>query len=198
MPTPSSKPQKPLRYILIDTNIFTNLNNRQLNEQITYLLHDSFTKGYGFGISQFSIFELLDAASVENENKAMSLISGLKHFHITQGVLKAAAHLGCLYTEDDLDIKKQPEIGDKIIAASAILNNAVIFTLNGRDFPIPFFKEISRSLLNYKKPDGRDVYVTSYFLEPDFDTILKKYNSRIGVKVEQPPATEDPKVVPKN
>jgi len=182
MPTTVSKISNPYRYILLDTNIFEHLDNTELNPQITSLLKDSVSKGYAISMSQYSILELLDTASVENEVRAMNTISGLKQFKASQSVLIAAGHLGCLYKEDGLENNKQPERGDKVIAATSLINNTIVFTTNGRDFPIPFFKEISRPVLKYHKPDGREVYIVSYFLEPDIDVIQNKYNSRIGFK----------------
>lgn len=177
-----SKPKinRPLRYILLDTNIFEHLGNPDLAPQIIAILKDSVSQGYGLALSQYSLFELLDTASVENEIKAMSAVQGLKQFKVLQGTLIVAGHLGCLYKEDGLDNNKQPERGDKIIAGTSIINNAVIFTTNGRDFPRPFFKEVSKPLLKYKKTDGREVCIYSYFLEPDFSVIQTKYDSRVG------------------
>jgi predicted nucleic acid-binding protein len=184
MPTTVSKTSKPSRYIILDTNIFEHLDNIELNPQIASLLKDSISKGYGISMSQYSILELLDTASVENELKAMNTITGLRQFKVNQSVLIAAGHLGCLYKEDGLDNNKQPERGDKVIAATSLINNTILFTTNGRDFPIPFFREISRPVLKYHKPDGREIYIVSYFLEPDIDIIQNKYNSRIGLKNE--------------
>ena len=175
----TSKSNKPLRYILLDTNIFEHLGNTDLYPQIINILKDAVSKGYGLALSQFSILELLDTATVTNETRAMNAISGIKQFKVNQGVLIASGHMGCLYNEDGLSNNKQPEKGDKIIAATAIIRNALIFTTNGRDFPRPFFREISKPLLKYSKSD-QDVYIVSYFLEPDFDIIQTKYDSRIS------------------
>jgi len=174
-----SKLVKPTRYILLDTNIFEHLGNTELRSQITNLLNDALTKGYGISMSQYSFLELLDTATVENEVRALSETKGLKQFKVTQGVLIASGHLGCLYKEDGLDNNKQPERGDKIIAGTSMVHNTLIFTTNGRDFPRPFFNEVSKQLLKYSKSDGREVYIISYFLEPNLDIIQAKYDSRI-------------------
>lgn len=181
---PDSKPKinKPLRYILLDTNIFEHLGNPDLYPQIISILKDSVSQGYGLALSQYSIFELLDTASVENEIKAMNAVQGLKQFKVLQSVLIASGHLGCLYNEDGLENNKQPERGDKVIGGTSLINNTVIFTTNGRDFPRPFFKELSKPILKYKKSDGRDVYVISYFLEPDIEVVQSKYQSRIATQ----------------
>lgn len=176
---PESKPSKPQRYILLDTNIFEHLGNSELYPQIINILRDAIGKGYGFSMSIFTLLELIDTASVENEIKAIIATNGVKRFKINQTILIAAGHMGCLYKDDGIDVKKQPEKGDKIIAATSLVNNAVIFTTNGRDFPSPFFNTISKPLLKYTKSDGREVYLVSYFMEPDAEVIGVKHGERI-------------------
>lgn len=174
---PQTKQEKPLRYILLDSDIFNHLGNSDLYPQIIYLLRDALEKGYGLSMSIFTLLELIDTASVENEVKAMAAIQGVKRFKINQSILLTAGHLGCMYKEDG--VTKEPEKGDKIIAATSLLNNTVIFTTNGRDYPRPFFKELSKPILKYKKSDGRDVCLISYFLEPDLEIIAKKHQERV-------------------
>lgn len=169
---------KPSRYILIDTSIFEHLGNEDLSRQIFLLLNDAKAKGYGLSMSIFSLLELIDTATIENERKAIEATNGIKRFKINQTNLVTAGHLGCMYKNDGLD--RQPEKGDKIIAACACMNNAIIFTTNGRDFPCPFFKTLSKPLLTYKKSDGREVCLVSYFLEPDIEILNKKYSERVS------------------
>lgn len=173
---PPTKRVKPKRYILLDTNIFKHLSNSDLYPQIINLLKDAVSKGYGISYSIYSLFELIDSASVENEVVAMNATKGLKRYKINQTILIGAGHLGSMYKDDG--VKKEPERGDKIIAATAIITNSVIFTTNGRDFPIPFFKVISTPLLKYNRC-GRDVCLFSYFIEPDLDKITTKHKERI-------------------
>lgn len=179
MKTPN-KLSRPVRYLIIDSNIFKLLGNPEILPQITFLLGDALTKGYGLAISKFTLLELLDTATVENEVKAFTSIRGLKHFQMNETVLIAAGHLGCLYQDDGVNVKSPPEKGDKIIAGTALINNAVIFTTNGRHFPIPFFTVMSKPILKDKKSDGREVHTVSYFLEPDLDVIGTKYQERIN------------------
>jgi len=61
--------------------------------------------------------------------------------------LWASGRLGCLYNDEGIEVG----VGDQIIAATAILQNSIIFTCNGRDFPPPFFKELDRKLLTYER-----------------------------------------------
>lgn len=171
-----SKIVKPSRYILLDSCIFSHLGNASLRPQIINLLSDALKKGYGLSLSIYTLLELIDTATVKNEAEAMSAVNGLKRFKINQTILVAAGHFGCLYADDGID--KQPEKGDKIIAATSLLKNAIIFTTNGRDFPRPFFKTLSKPILKYTKND-RDVYLVSYFLEPEIEVIASKHQIRI-------------------
>lgn len=174
---PQSNPARPSRYILLDSDIFNHLGNADLFPQIIYLLRDALAKGYGISMSLYTLLELIDTASIENEVKAVIATQGVKRFKINQTILITAGHLGCMYKEDN--VTKEPDKGDKIIAATAVLNNSVIFTTNGRDYPRPFFREISKPVLKYKKSDGREVCLISYFLEPDFDIISTKHQERV-------------------
>lgn len=174
--SPQNRPIRPLRYIVLDTNIFEHLGNSELYPQIISLLQDARNQGYGISMSIYTLLELIDTASVENEAKAISATNGVKRFKINQRILIAAGHLGCLYKDDE--VNKQPEKGDKILAAISLLHNAVIFTTNERDFPVPFFNVLSKPLLKYTKPDGREVFLVSYFLEPDADLIIAKHEER--------------------
>ena len=178
MMNPSNKKNNsPQRYILIDTTIFQHLGNKELASQIIFLLRDALKKGYGVSMSIYSLLELIDTSTIENEINAINATNGIKRFQINQTVLITAGHLGCLYKDDGLD--KQPEKGDKVIAATSLLNNTVIFTTNGRDFPRPFFKTITKPMLKYTKQDGREVCLISYFLEPDIELISTKHQERI-------------------
>lgn len=182
-----SEKNRPQRYLLLDTNIIQHFGNPSLGNAIIEILKDAVTKKYGISISQISLMEMVDGASLETESQRLKVIKGLKHFKIKQDTLMVAAHLGSLYKQDGMTDKQQPEKGDKIIGATAILTSSIIYTTNGRDFPQPYFKEIGRHLLQYKKPDGTDVCIIGYYIEPDIQTTVNRYNYLIkaneGVKI---------------
>lgn len=173
------KPQvnKPQRYIILDTNIFQHAGNDSLALQVIVFLKEAVSKGYGISLSQFSLIELVDGASLEKERKRLAAVNGLKQFHVTQGVLLIAGQLGCLYGEDGLDEKQQPERGDKIIGATSLLGNCLIYTTNGRDFPAPYFKEVGRYNLPYQK-GGVEVNIMAYLMEPDINATAARINNR--------------------
>lgn len=176
-----SSETKPLRYIVLDTNIFQHLGNDSLAIEIIKVLKEAKEKNYGLALSQYSILELVDTANIDIEKRRLNVISGFKHFKVKQDILIVAGHLGCLYKDDGLTEKQQPERGDKIIGATAINHNCLIYTTNAKDFPPPYFKEIGRHWLTYKK-NGADVAIVGYFMEPDILAIVRRYGQRINDK----------------
>jgi hypothetical protein len=170
--------RKPVRYIILDTCIFKLLNNAELEPQIIQIFREVVSKGYSISISQYSIFEMLNTSTVENEMKAMEAVRGLRQFRVNQSNLIAAGHLGCLYETDGLEVKMHPEVGDKVIGAASIIHNTLIFTTNGRHYPSPFFNTISKPVLKYKRRDDQEVYLVTYFIEPDRNLITTKHNER--------------------
>lgn len=175
----NNKPLKPTRYLILDTNIFKHLGNSELAPQIIYLLQDAYSKGYVFAVSKFTLLELLDTATIENEIIALGYLKGLKHFKMKDHILIAAGHFGCLYKDDGIEEKQQPEKGDKILAGTAWANNALIFTTNGRHFPPPFFNYLAKPVLKHTK-NKADVYTVFYFIEPDYSVIDIKHQARIN------------------
>jgi len=168
--------QTPSRYIILDTCIFQHFADKALGLAAINALSEPIQAGYGISISDFSFFELLDGASLEKEAERINSVGKTRRFWVKKQVLVTAAHLGCLYTKDGIP-DKQIGAGDKIIGATALLTNSIIYTTNGRDFPRPFFIELASVPLWYKKND-QDVCVMSYYLEPNTPYIVEKYNER--------------------
>lgn len=180
------------RYIILDSSIFEHLKNAELKTQILNELAEALKKQYRLSFSIYTLLELVDTATVENELEAMNVTHGLKRFHLKQDIMLGAGHLGCLYTEDGLESKQQPQKGDKIIGATAILNDTLIFTTNGRHFPRPFFKTIYKPLFKHTKPDGREVFIVGYFIEPDHTVIQTKYQNRVDEHKKKTTPTLNP------
>lgn len=164
------------RYILLDTNIISRFSNNSLGEKILNVLKEVVSMGYGIAISDLTYFELLNCTSPEKEHQMVSVLDGITRFYVKKDILVAAAHLGSFYAEHNLP-QDQIETGDKIIAATAILKNCIVYTLNGRDFPQPFFKEIDRRMLDYQNKEW-PVCVPSYFIEPQLDYIGQYHQKR--------------------
>lgn len=173
------------RRIILDTCIWQHLSQLDLFPQIIKVLQDALSQGYGIAISQFSFFELMHTANVETETKRLEKTVGIKQLHVTAEILRAAARLGSLYKEDGLG-DKSPEIGDKIIAATTIVTQNLIYTSDALGYPRPYFNEIGKHRMDYKK-NGKDMSIVAYLLEPDNDAINGRFNywskSVIGTKI---------------
>jgi predicted nucleic acid-binding protein len=185
---------KEKRYILLDTNIISSFGNDDLGTKILEVLNEAVTLGYGLAISDITFLEIINGTSVETEIKMLRALEGLERFYVKKEVLVAAAHLGGLYKESKLPLD-QFGMADQIIAATAILHNCIIFTKNGRDFPVPFFKELDRRMIEYTSKDY-PVCVPTYFLEPQLEFIDKYYSARIAKAqkgTKKPSVTKGPK-----
>jgi len=162
--------KKDKQYVIVDTCIIQHLGNAELAEKIFDDLRNVSKLGYDLAISDFTYFELLDGASAKIEEERIDALSGFSRYFVSKKILITAAHLGCLFKYD----KVSSDIGDKIIGATTLLYNAIVYTTNGRDFPRPFFKELSKSFLKYSK-NRAEITLPVYFLRPDLEYINLKY-----------------------
>lgn len=162
------------QYVILDTNIIQYFSNQELALEMIENLKEAVADGYRIAISDFTLYESIDGSSLKNEQERMKTLTGIPRFYVTKNVFITAAHLGCLYKGDNHEMN---DIGDKIIGATSILYNAVIYTANSRDYPRPFFDEIGKRYLKYKK-SGQEVVLPVYFIRPDIQLITSKYLER--------------------
>jgi hypothetical protein len=86
----------------------------------------------------------------------------------------------------------QFDVGDRIIGGTAAISNAIVMTLNGRDYPQPFFRELERRMIDYQSKDW-PVCVPVYFMEPQLEFIAKLYDQRVAdVQPAATPAPQQP------
>lgn len=168
---------KTKRYILLDTNIISSFSNESLGAKIIEVLKEIVSFDYGIAVSDLTYFELLNEASIEKEQKMITALNGVTRFYVKRDILIAAAHLGSFYKEHKFPMT-QFDACDKVIAATAIVRNCLLYTINGRDYPPPFFKEIERRMLDYQSKEW-PVCVPTYFLEPQLEYISQYHQKRI-------------------
>jgi predicted nucleic acid-binding protein len=174
----SSTPPK--RSVILDSNVIQNYCNKAISPNLFEVFQKVVDLGYSLAISEFTYYELLNEATISKEKELIGKLNGLNTYRVTSEVLIAAAHIGSLYKDDGVQLN-QISSGDKIIAATAILTNSLIYTTNARDFPIPFFKEVVRYPIEYiskKQP----VHMYTSFLEPDLEFTDKCHSSRVNKK----------------
>src|SRR5436190_12815902 len=138
----------PEQKIILDTNIFSDIHDKNIGFSLTMYLLDLIKRGFGFALSDITIYELMRGLSKEKEKKMLSFLSPYFSYYLTREVLITTAQLDNLMKMENINVNSVDH-GDKIIAATAILTGSLILTANTRDFPWPFFHEVEYNPLFY-------------------------------------------------
>lgn len=168
------------QHIILDSNIIQNLTVQGLSSKILEVFKDATDKGYGLAISEVSLYELFNEASTQKEKQIIESLENIQTFTLQREILIAAGRLGSLYRDDGIPVT-QIGICDKIIAATSILTNSLIYTTDVRDYPVPFFREVARVSIEYYKnrKERIPIYCFTAFLAPDLQIIENYYYKRI-------------------
>lgn len=175
------------RYLILDTNILSRAGahidrKNVVGSLITEYLRDILSKSpnWDIALSSVTLFELTDRSSLENEVINAQAINGMKVFDVNQDILRCAGRLGSFYKEQGIN-DTQISAMDKIIGATAVLTGSIIYTIDMRDYPAPFFVELTqiRKTIEYKNKDDLPVFLTTYFMSPVSEVIDKYYNQRM-------------------
>lgn len=135
-PTPKQAQDK--KYLFIDTCIvqFTGDKNKSKSEAVIQCLNLLTKEGYSLVISEITIYENLHGLWGIKAKQATDILRKYEKKVISDNVLIVASLLGGLYHDERVD---GIDSGDKIIAATAILENGFVLTENHKDYPHPFF-----------------------------------------------------------
>lgn len=115
--------------VILDTNILIDHLRRRQKPTVLDKLEEK-NKGEIFCISMITIQELYEGKSTIDENKEkdiLTLINNLRVFPYNYEIAKYAGTVA-------RDSKKHIDLADAAIAATAILNEAQLLTLNRKDF----------------------------------------------------------------
>ncbi len=124
-------------YLIIDTCIIQAASSKKKpkSEKFIQCLED-LAHIYRLTISEYSVYENLQGLWGKQAEKAVELLKKYEWKVVSHIVLTLSAVLGGLYHDENrLDIND----GDKMIGATAILEEGFILTENHSDFPPPFF-----------------------------------------------------------
>lgn len=176
MPEESKTPPPSKVYVLLDSNILQYLNTPAIATPLLEYLSELAKADYNLAISDFSIFELLSGIPKSKEKDLLSVLEVLPRFQVNTEVLLTAAQLATVYRIEKCEHQQINE-GDKIIAATSILNGYPILTANSNDFPRPIFSELHKRLLYYKDKN-KDRIIAIYLLNPDLEFAKFRYNQR--------------------
>lgn len=175
MSTPP-KPQQDNRHIFIDTCIiqFSGDKNKSKSEAVTKCLASLAAEGYLLAISEITLYENLHGLWGQQVEKAYELINSYESKVVSWKVLLFASMLGGLYHEEK---RTDVDMGDKIIAATALLERGLVLTANHKDYPTPFFLTEKSFALTYKV--GHYTKTLDLILyKPDSKLILRRINER--------------------
>lgn len=105
-------------------------------------------EGFNLVISEVTFYENLQGLWGKRAEQANILLTKFETKVVSREVLKTAAYLGGLYSQDKI---LGVSTCDKIIAATAFLEFALIFTENHRHFPPPFLTQNRYVPLRFQK-----------------------------------------------
>ena len=167
MKTPTPVSQGKLPIVIVDTNIFGNLFDKNTSAD-TLNVVDSLSPKYELAISNITFLEV-NAWGSKDVSKILKVLAAFKKFDVDHNVLSFAGLIFCT--------KKIPGQGDSIIASTCFLNNAFLLTSNQRDFPEPFFHEIDCWHIHHKDIGNRTTTEHIYLLAVDPEEIGKALSS---------------------
>ena len=126
------------KYIFIDTCVLQASGDmkKAKSEAVLRCFSDFTTDGYSLAISEITLFENLQGLWGKKAQKVADAVKGFEMKTISTKVLVLAAMLQGLYVQEK---RNDVDCGDKIIAATAILESGLVLTENHKDFPSPYF-----------------------------------------------------------
>jgi predicted nucleic acid-binding protein len=154
-PNPQTPPNKPL--VILDTNIFGYLLDvNKISQVLGIMLELSNT--YESSMSSYTRYELVSKGT-KDVQQLIDLLQKFRTFIIDDNVLVIAGLMTCLHVEKG---------GDSIIAATALMNTAVILTANHKHYPEPYFHEQKYWHIDTKSKDNRTTTMTVHLLQVDY------------------------------
>ena len=129
----------PKRYIILDTcSLYTPAQTRNVQAApVIKTLKKLTEEGYSLAISEFSVFEKLKGLWRNDISETYKFLQNYEWKTVSSTVLLQASILSKLYEEEAVGVSASD--GDKIVAATAILEGGLVLTINHKDFPNPFF-----------------------------------------------------------
>lgn len=144
-----SPPSHHKKYFLLDSCVIEYMVDPYLGETLTEQLKKWAGQTWSLSISNISYAELLDGAYKNKQKLVNELLKKFTSFTISEKVASSCGVLGNIYRTHNPQIKNVC-IGDRIIATTCLLYNLPLVTSNVKDFPFPFFTEITSKDLYYR------------------------------------------------
>ncbi|KKP48282.1 MAG: hypothetical protein UR39_C0001G0077 [Candidatus Woesebacteria bacterium GW2011_GWA1_33_30] len=169
--------KNPIQNIILDTCILQYLSNKYLKGELGKYLLSLVGRGFGLAISDISISELLQDATLEQEKISSSTLSLFNRYPLNEDILIAGAQISTLYKIDNTK-NNSISLPDKIIASASVLSGSLILTADVNDYPRLFFSEAEEKWILYRKNNKNNILVIQ-LLRPNTEYIKQKFSERI-------------------
>lgn len=124
-------------YIFIDTCVIQAAGSKEKQKSdIVIKTLQEIGNDFRLAISEFTLFENLHGLWGKKAEEATKILNTYERKVVSDKVLLLASSLGGLYRDEKME---GIDSGDKIIAATSILENGFVLTENHKDYPSPFF-----------------------------------------------------------
>lgn len=163
-------------YYLLDSCMIEYLLNESINPPLVVQLRTWADSAFNFAISQITYAEIIDGARLNKESKIIDLLDKFNSFPIDKRVLMGCGKLGSVYASYSSSLKDVSP-GDKIIAATSIINKIPLITANLSDFPAPFFRIITDANIIYKK-NNKQIMIYIGVLFPNYQYLQHVFKKR--------------------
>jgi predicted nucleic acid-binding protein len=171
----ASPTDNPVQNIILDTCVLQYLSDKYMSLELLKFLLDLIQRGFGLAISDISIFELLQDATIKKENEGVDTLKLFGRYNLLENTLIASAQISTLYKSDRCH--DGISVADKIIGATAILSGSLILTADINDYPRPFFNEVEEKLLIYRK-NNKSNMISMQILRPNIVYINQRFLER--------------------
>jgi hypothetical protein len=164
------------KYIFLDTCILQYLGdkNKSKSKVLQECLDGLVKEGYTLAISHINYLEHMHGLFGEKAQKSYNLLLSYAWFSTKIEVFAWASWLGGFYHDEKLD---GIDVGDKIIAATAILEDGSILTANHKDYPHPFFVTEKSYALPYQVGHfTKTLDVVLY--KPNFELLVRRFEEK--------------------
>lgn len=167
----------PRQTIILDTNIFSYIGDREVGIHMISYLIDLLNRGFGFAYSDITRYELLRGTTESKENEMLDILNPYFRYFLSENVILAAAQLDNIMKAEKIEVNSVDH-GDKFIAATAILTGSLIMTANARDFPWPIFHEAESRAITFQDRNKKTRCHMISLIRPDFDLINLRFKER--------------------
>jgi predicted nucleic acid-binding protein len=162
--------------LLVDTNIISHALTSNQTAAYTALFKELETS-YKFVVTGYTQYELMCSSDKENRAKIADFIEQeMVCIELSNVLMQFAARVCYLYSKHRSTVHHKIGTGDIINAATAIIQNCAIITIDNNDHPTPFFREVDRKRITYQSKKDKETTDVAYILMPDMEHLRQCFS----------------------